>query len=119
MHVAPERYQRMRGLDEEERLLAPVAPHFLLMLDIVAPDAKDAAHRKGIVRADDGQRRRGPDWNHVGHAVLFRKLAAAKCVAERTGTADSSPWPKVRGRSARAGETAGPFRWRCAGFQAR
>src|SRR5436190_925553 len=104
----------MRGLDEEERLLAPVAPHFLLMLDIVAPDAKDAAHRKGIVRAEDGQRRRGPDWNHVGHAVLFRKLAAAKCVAQRTGTADSSPWRKVRGRSARAGGSAGPSPKRCA-----
>src|SRR6185436_4378826 len=83
MDVTPERDERMGGLDEEKRLLAPVATHFLLVLDVVSPDAKDAAHRKRIGRADDRQRRRGPDWNHVGHAFLSRKVGSGKNVARK------------------------------------
>jgi hypothetical protein len=60
----------MRALDEEERLLAAVAAHFLLVLGVVTPDAEDAADRKALARPVDRQRRRGPKGNRVTHEIL-------------------------------------------------
>ena len=51
VHVAAAGHQRMRALDEEERLLAAVAAHLFLVLGVVAPDAEDAAHRKTVAGA--------------------------------------------------------------------
>ncbi len=59
--VAAVRHDRVGGLGEEERRLALVLPHLLDVLEIVAADAPDAAHRKQLVAAGDregGLRRR-------------------------------------------------------------
>jgi hypothetical protein len=49
VHVAAARNQRELGLDEEKRGLAAIAAHFLLVLDVVAPDAEDASHRVEVL----------------------------------------------------------------------
>jgi len=48
VHRAAARHERVRALDEEKRLLAPVAAHFLLVLGIVAADAENPPYGKGI-----------------------------------------------------------------------
>src|SRR5262249_28953096 len=64
MHVLRERRigrgaavrdDRVGGLGEEERRLALVLAHLLDVLEIVAPHAPDAAHRKFFVAAGDGE----------------------------------------------------------------
>src|SRR5262245_30786764 len=52
--------QRVSALNEEERLLAPVAAHLFLVLGVVASDAEDAPDRKAVGGARDRQRRRDP-----------------------------------------------------------
>src|SRR5262245_32637358 len=67
MHVAAAWDERMRGLQEKERLLPAVAPHFLLVLDVIAAHAEDAPHREARVRPDDRQRRKIPRRDRVFH----------------------------------------------------
>src|SRR5881227_126458 len=66
------------GFQEEERRLAAVAAHLLLVLGVVASDAENAPHRKLLIRARYWESGRGPQGNCVGHrvprkpAILFR-----------------------------------------------
>src|SRR6185295_2297619 len=66
-------HERELGLQEEERRFAAVAAHFLLMLGIVAADAENAPHGKGVGAARNRQRRRGPKGDCVSHAVLDKR----------------------------------------------
>jgi hypothetical protein len=68
VHRAAAGDQRVRRLEEEERRLAPVAAHFLLVLYVVAADAENAPHRKPLLRVLDRERRNFPNRNHMRHA---------------------------------------------------
>src|SRR6266568_4388613 len=69
--------QIMSRFGEEERLLAAVAPHFLLVLDVIAPDAENAAHREARVRSHDGKRGDVPaaDYELHFHVEVLAKKA--------------------------------------------
>ncbi len=56
-HRAAVMHDRVGGLGEEERRLALVLAHLLDVLEIVAPDAPDAAHRKHLGRCRRPSRR--------------------------------------------------------------
>src|SRR5260221_9496583 len=61
---------------EEERLLAAVPAHLLLVLHVVAADTEDAAHGKARVRSRDGKRGDVPAADDVLHfhvEVLAKK----------------------------------------------
>ena len=63
-HRAAVRHDRVGRLGEEERRLAHVLPHLLDVLDIIAADAPQAADRKQLIGAGNGEnglRRRGND----------------------------------------------------------
>src|SRR5258708_9902040 len=70
MPLAAARDKRELTLQEEERRLAAIAAHLLLVLGVVAPDAKDAPHGKLLGAARDRQRGRRPQGNCVSHGVL-------------------------------------------------
>src|SRR5439155_4805498 len=75
--------QIVRRLGEEERLLAPVAAHLLLVLHIVAADTEDAAHGKACVRSHDGKRWDIPAADHILHfhgerSSLDRRRSSAR-----------------------------------------
>src|SRR5437773_5371227 len=68
---------------EEERLLAAVASHLLLVLHIVAADTEDTSHGKTCVRSHDGKRRDIPTADHILHfhderSSLNRKRSAVR-----------------------------------------
>src|SRR6185503_17234145 len=72
VHFAAAGLERELALQEEERRLAAVAAHLLLVLGVVAADAEDAAHGKLLIGAGDGKRRRGPQGNSVGsHGIPY------------------------------------------------
>src|SRR5882762_4428354 len=86
--------QIVRRLGEEERLLAPVAAHLLLVLHIVAADTEDAAHREARVRSRDGKRGDVPAADYVLHfhvevlakkARIFSQTASGGRVAGTSG----------------------------------
>src|SRR2546426_7189069 len=54
------------------RLLAAVTAHFLLVLGVVAPDAEDAAHRKGL-RGDRKSTRLNSSHLVISYAVFCLK----------------------------------------------
>ena len=58
----PIRHQHVGVLGEEERRRALVIAHLADVLEIVAPDAPDAADRIGARLADDGKRGLRGGW---------------------------------------------------------
>jgi hypothetical protein len=89
------RHQHVGVLGEEERRRALVIAHLADVLEIVAPDAPDAANRKGFRFADDGKRRLRRGGNDVGCGVhekgsrrvtgenLDRRIALRGCADRR------------------------------------
>src|SRR6266849_9678222 len=67
VHCAALGDQIMSRFGEEERLLAAVPAHLLLVLHIVAADAEDAAHGKAGIRARDGKRGDVPAADDIFH----------------------------------------------------
>src|SRR5687767_15654696 len=63
------RHQSEFALQEEERLLAAVAAHLLLMLGVVASHAENAPHGEAVGGVSDRQRRSGPKRNYMSHEV--------------------------------------------------
>jgi hypothetical protein len=69
------RNQVMRRLAKEERLLAAVAAHFLLVLDVVAADAEDAPNGEQVLGVLDRKGRDVPQRDYVCHSMLSWKEA--------------------------------------------
>src|SRR5216117_1279551 len=83
VHGAPLGDQIVSRFGEEERLLAAVASHLLLVLHIVAADTEDPSHGKARVRSHDGKRRDIPTADHILHfhderSSLNRKRSAVR-----------------------------------------
>src|SRR6266705_4488798 len=76
--------QIVSRFSEEERLLAAVASHLLLVLHIVAADTEDTSHGKACVRSRDGKRRNIPTADHILHFHDERSLLNRKSSAVRT-----------------------------------
>src|SRR5438067_2055434 len=70
VHLGAARDECELALQEEERCLAAIAAHLLLMLGVVAPDAENAPYRELLGAARDRQRGRRPQGNCVSHGVL-------------------------------------------------